>query len=79
MACISILSINTQGTTKNYNNIIDEIKSFDIVLVYNKPELLEKMQKDTNSIAQYSTDNKNKLSIATHSNLKKTKRLYRTQ
>ena len=67
---ISIISINTRGTKKNYNKIIQEIKPFDISLLQeqhlgNDTSLIDKLQQDTNSLAYYTTDNKNKMSIVT--------------
>ena len=66
----SIISINTRGTIKNYNRIIEEIKDAKIVLLqeqYIDPKqiYLKKMEKDTGSKAFYTTDKRNGRSIVT--------------
>ena len=65
---ISIFLLNSRGTFKNYGKILEDIKQHDIVLLQEQhidknQEYLRKYEKDTNSKAYYSTDEKNNKSI----------------
>ena len=65
---ISILSINTRGTQKNYPHILDLINKYDIVLLQEQiidknQVIITKLNKDTNRKVRVSTDKINNRSI----------------
>ena len=67
---VKIISINTRGTFKNYEKIIEEISEFDVILLQEqcidkRQNIIEKYEKDTGCKAYFTIDNENNKSIIT--------------
>ena len=64
---VSIFSLNSRGTLKHYDKIIDQIKSFDIVMLQEQhiqtEDIIKKIEKDTKRKLIFSKDTTNNKTI----------------